>query len=85
MKIYNLADNTQIVDLPGIKILDFLDIHKTEARLYFKEFVEYADGCKFRDCSHTHEKECAVKEAVEVGGISTLRYDSYCAFVESLD
>ncbi len=84
MRIYNLPDNTEIIDLPGIKILDFIDIHKTEARFYYREFTDYADGCKFRDCTHIHEKECAVKEAVQNGEIHPSRYDSYCAFVESL-
>jgi ribosome biogenesis GTPase len=85
MRIYNLPHNTEIIDLPGIKILDFIDIHKTEARLYYREFSDYADGCKFRDCTHIHEKECAVKEAVENGEIHPSRYDSYCAFTESLE
>ncbi len=85
MRIYNLPDNTEIIDLPGIKILDFIDIHKTEARLYFREFLNFADECKFRDCTHIHEKECAVKEAVKKGKIHPSRYDSYLAFVESLE
>ncbi len=84
MKIYNLPDNTEIIDLPGIKILDFIDIHKTEARFYFIEFDEYAGDCKFRDCTHTHEKGCAVKEAVDIKEIHPSRYESYCVFLESL-
>jgi len=84
MKIYNLPENTEIIDLPGIKILDFIDIHKTEARFYFTEFNDFAIDCKFRDCTHIHENDCAVKEAVNLKKISLSRYDSYCVFVESL-
>jgi ribosome biogenesis GTPase len=84
VKIYMLDRNTEVIDLPGIKLIDFVDIHKTEARRYFKEFLAYADNCKFRDCNHLSEHNCAVKNAVQKGLIDERRYDSYCSFVESL-
>ena len=55
-----------------------------EVRLYFREFLPYADQCKFRDCMHINEQHCAVKVAVEQGIISPQRYKSYCNLVESL-
>ncbi|HID39219.1 MAG TPA: ribosome small subunit-dependent GTPase A, partial [Calditrichaeota bacterium] len=84
IRIYTLDKHTEVLDLPGIKILDFIDIHYTEARFYYPEFEEYAEYCKFRDCIHLSETDCAVKNAVEEGKISVLRYNSYCNFIESL-
>jgi ribosome biogenesis GTPase len=85
VKIYSLDETTEIVDLPGVKIVDFIDIHKSEARLYFREFLEPAEFCKFRDCMHLTETDCAVKEAVAQGIIDNSRYESYCNFVDTLD
>ncbi len=84
VRIYTVDEHTEVLDLPGIKILDFIDIHYTEARFYYPEFEAYAEHCKFRDCIHISENNCAVKEAVEAGKISSLRYESYHNFIDSL-
>lgn len=84
VKIYNLQENTEVIDLPGIKLVDFIDIHPHDARFYFREFEEFAEQCKFRDCQHITENNCAVKQAVAEGLIYKQRYNSYLAFVESL-
>ena len=81
---YKLDETTTLVDLPGLKKLDFLDIHKTEAKIYFKEFNYFAEECKFANCLHLTEQQCAVKKAVEEAKISSARYDSYLNFIESL-
>ena len=81
---YKLDDETILIDLPGLKKLDFIDIHRDEARFYFREFQEFASYCKFRDCLHLSEHKCAVKEAVKNNQISVQRYKSYCNFVDSL-
>ena len=81
---YKLDENTELIDLPGLKKLDFVDIHKTEARLYFREFNGFAEDCKFTNCLHLTEHKCAIKQAVENGEISSHRYKSYLNFVESL-
>ena len=79
-----LDDETELIDLPGLKKLDFVDIHRDEARFYFREFSNFAEDCKFRDCLHLSEHKCAVKNAVENNEISPQRYKSYLNFVESL-
>lgn len=81
---YRLDENTELIDLPGLKKLDFIDIHKTEARYYFREFNNFAEDCKFTDCLHSTEHKCAVKKAVEDGKVSSFRYKSYLNFIESL-
>ncbi len=84
IRVYELDENTRIIDLPGIKVLDFIDIHYSEARLFFKEFDEFAPHCKFNNCQHITEDRCAVKEALKKGIIHSLRYESYLNLVESL-
>jgi len=81
---YNLDEQTAVIDLPGMKKVDFVDIHRDEARFFFREFNNFAENCKFNDCLHLTENHCAVKQAVENGAISDMRYHSYCNFVDSL-
>ena len=85
IKIFTLDKKTQVIDLPGVKLVDFVDIHRDEARFYFREFLQYADQCKFRNCLHLSEIDCAIKNAVNEKLINARRYDSYCQFVESLE
>ena len=84
IRLYTLNPYTEVVDLPGIKLIDFIDIHRDEARFFFKEFEEPAQYCKFRDCLHISENNCAVKLAIEKGEINAMRYKSYLNFVETL-
>lgn len=81
---FKLDETTELIDLPGMKKVDFIDIHKDEARFYFTEFNAFAENCKFNDCLHLSEHKCGVKNAVENGEISGNRYKSYLNFVESL-
>jgi len=66
-----------IVDTPGIRSLDLSTVSRCELEEYFTEFIDHVAGCKFPDCSHTHEHQCAVKTAVEEGLIHVDRYGSY--------
>lgn len=84
VRVYDLDSQTKVIDLPGIKLLNFIDIHYDEARLFYREFDQYAPFCKYRDCQHITEDHCAVKEALKEGKIHPLRYESYLNLVESL-
>jgi len=81
---FKLDETTELIDLPGMKKVDFIDIHRDEARFYFSEFSDFAENCKFNDCLHLTEHKCAVKNAVENDEIAKERYKSYLNFVESL-
>lgn len=72
------------IDTPGIKSFGVWDLKKEEVEHYFSEIFEYGRGCKFPDCTHTHEAGCAVQLALEKEQISPLRYDSYIALMESV-
>ena len=82
--MYALGDDTFIIDTPGLRALGLWDIGKETLKYYFPEFQEYASACKFRDCMHLHEPECAVKQAVGRGEVSEDRYRSYIKLLEEL-
>lgn len=79
-----LGEDTYLMDTPGFSSLYLADIDKEELRFYFPEFAEYENQCRFNGCSHIHEPGCAVKEALEEGKISRLRYEDYCYLYEEL-
>jgi ribosome biogenesis GTPase len=66
-----------VVDTPGIRSFDVSDVPRQQLEVYFVEFVPLLPDCKFPDCSHTHETDCRVKDAVGRGEIHPDRYDSY--------
>lgn len=74
-----------VIDTPGIRSFGLWNLQKEDIASYFKEFQNEAAKCKFANCTHTHEQECAVIAAVEDGVIHSLRYDSYCALLEQID
>ncbi|MBR0314049.1 MAG: ribosome small subunit-dependent GTPase A [Bacteroidales bacterium] len=71
-----------VVDTPGIRGFGLVDFKKEELSNFFPEMLRIEDNCRFAPCTHTHEPGCAVKEAVEKGEISPLRYSSYLAMLE---
>jgi len=73
-----LGQGGYVLDTPGIRQLQMWDLVPAEAGLWFRELRPWADRCRFPNCSHTHEQDCAVKSAVADGRISLRRYDSYC-------
>lgn len=66
-----------IIDTPGIKGFGIVDISSEELSHYFPDIFKFADGCRFSNCTHTHEPGCSVIAAVESGQISMSRYSSY--------
>lgn len=76
-EIIPLGRETYIMDTPGFTSLEIPDITKEELGGYYPEFRTYEPFCKFRGCAHLSEPFCGVKEAVEAGKISTVRYENY--------
>ena len=83
-QLFHLADGIDIVDTPGIRRLGLWKVTEENLALYFPEMAQVAAACKFRNCSHTHEPECAVLEAIESGAIAKQRYASYLRIREDL-
>ncbi len=66
-----------IIDTPGIKELGLIEMEKVEISGYFPEMRELRQACKFNNCLHINEPNCAVIKAVEQGDILEARYESY--------
>jgi ribosome biogenesis GTPase len=66
-----------VVDTPGIRQFQLWDVIPEEVAGFFRELRPYVSRCRFPDCTHTHEDDCAVKDAVADGWIDTRRYESY--------
>ena len=76
-EIIALGDGTYLMDTPGFTSLELPNITKEELGGYYPEFRSYEPYCRFRGCAHLSEPQCRVKEAVEEGGISRVRYENY--------
>ena len=71
-----------LVDTPGIRQLELWDVEPEEVSGLFRDLRPYSNHCRFPDCKHLHEVDCAVLEAVADGRIDPRRYDSYVHLVE---
>ena len=76
-EMHELSFGGHIIDTPGIKGLGIVDIEKEEIHHYFPEMRAIMNNCKFNNCVHINEPNCAVKEGVEAGEISESRYENY--------
>lgn len=73
------------IDTPGIRGFGLTDMDKNEIYHFFPEFFSTARECRFYNCLHLNEPECAVRKAVEEGRIDFLRYRSYVSIMEDDD
>ncbi len=71
-----------VVDTPGIRQFQLWDIIPEEVEGFFPEFRPYVHLCGYPDCTHTHEDNCAVKNAAALRYISQARYISYLGMYE---
>ena len=76
-EMFLLKNNTKIIDTPGVREFAHLDIRPEEVSHYFAEMRELLPNCKFNNCSHTVEENCAVKNALNTRKISEERYANY--------
>ena len=84
VSIYDLPGGGLLVDTPGVRELA-VDMDVTELPWYFPELAALAPQCKFNDCSHTHEPQCAVRQAAEEGRIPPRRFVAYLKILETLE
>jgi len=79
-EIIDLDANSKIVDTPGFSNLKFDFIMPNEVDSLFDEIYPFKKMCKYPDCLHIQETDCAVK--ANIGKIDETRYESYVSFVE---
>ncbi len=84
-QLFNIDTNVNgsIIDSPGIREFDLWHISKTEVENSFKEFSPFIGKCRFRNCKHRSEPDCAIKEAVSKGLIAGMRLNSFHRITES--
>ena len=81
-ELIRLNSGGYVVDTPGLRQFELWDVEPGEIEAHFIEFRPYIPKCKFPDCSHIHEHECAVRDAVYWGQIHPGRYESYIKLFE---
>ncbi len=81
-EMFDLEGGAKIIDTPGIKGFGVVDIQKEDLSGYFVEFSVLKEKCKFNNCLHTNEPQCAVKAELEAGEIAQSRYKSYLQLLE---
>jgi ribosome biogenesis GTPase / thiamine phosphate phosphatase len=84
-EMFEIFDDTYLIDSPGIKELGLMDISNSELSDYFPEMRELIGQCKFHNCRHINEPNCAIKEAINHGKIAESRFISYLSMMDAED
>lgn len=85
VELYRLGEDTYVADTPGFSSFDTDQMElilKENLQYAFPDFEGYLGKCRFDDCSHRREPDCAVRAAVEAGAIEKSRYESYLKLYE---
>ena len=80
-EMFDLSFDARIIDTPGIRGFGIFDMDKDEIGDYFPEFFKLKGGCRFNNCLHLEEPNCAVKKALENNEVAWSRYKSYVQMV----
>ncbi len=84
-ELFEIFDNSFILDTPGFSSLDLSFIEdENQIRYFYPEFMKIQANCKFQNCQHMNEPDCAVKDALENGLISKRRYENYLLIREEI-
>ena len=83
--LYHLDASSSLIDSPGLQEFGLNHLSQTDLELAFIEFRPYLGKCRFNNCKHTHEPDCAVTTAVDNGKISSTRLAIYQEFSLALN
>ncbi|MDR0510516.1 MAG: ribosome small subunit-dependent GTPase A [Rikenellaceae bacterium] len=81
-QLYPLAGGGYLIDTPGVKGFGLIDLTPRELCRYMPDMMRLAPQCRYYNCTHTHEPDCAVIDAASTGEVSRERYESYLKMVE---
>ena len=81
-RLIPLAAGGAVIDTPGIRQFQLWDISASEVAALMPDLRPYVSRCRYPDCLHINEEDCAVKEAVADARIDARRYDAYCHLIE---
>lgn len=82
--LYEIGDGTWIIDTPGVRQFGLWDLSPALLLASFPDIAELAAGCHFNDCTHSHEPDCAVQEAVDEGKLDDARFETYLRLLEEV-
>jgi ribosome biogenesis GTPase len=82
--MFDLPGGGKIIDTPGIREMGLVDIPRQELSHYYPEMRALISGCKFNNCMHIDETDCAVKDAIRKGEIHEERYISYLKILDTI-
>ncbi|HEY1600188.1 MAG TPA: ribosome small subunit-dependent GTPase A [Pirellulales bacterium] len=77
-RLLTLGCGGYVIDTPGIRQFQLWDIVPEEVAGCYRDLRPFVNKCRFPNCTHTHEADCAVKDAVADGWLDARRYESYC-------
>jgi len=80
----HIKDDIMLIDTPGFSSVEVVNVCCADLDKHYKDFAPYVGKCYYIGCSHTAEPDCAVKQAVEKGEISTDRYSRYTAIYKEI-
>lgn len=83
-EMFDLPQGGKIIDTPGIREMGLVDIPRQELSHYYPEMRALISGCKFNNCMHIDETDCAVKNAIRNGEIHEERYISYLKILDTI-
>lgn len=75
--LYHLNETSHLIDSPGLQEFGLHHLTNEDLELAFKEFRPYLGKCRFNNCKHLHEPDCAIMNAVNSGNISPIRLSFY--------
>jgi ribosome biogenesis GTPase len=84
-EMFDLNDESQVIDAPGVREFGLVDITRQELSHYFPEMLALLTDCQFNNCMHTNEPGCAVKAEVGIGTVSEDRYVSYLTILDTME
>lgn len=81
-EMFDLPGGGAIIDTPGIRGFGTVEFGREEVGHFFPDIFRYSRGCRFGNCTHSHEPGCAVLEALAEHRIAESRYNSYLSILE---
>ena len=82
-RLYRLDAASSLIDSPGMQEFGLAHLTRAEIEQGFREFLPHLDRCRFRDCRHDQEPDCALRAAVAAGSISARRLGQFHALCAS--
>jgi len=80
-ELYHLNKNARLIDSPGIREFNLWKMTPAEIAEAFIDFKPFLGQCKFRDCRHVSEPQCAIHQACKDGLIQPSRYQNYLSLI----